>query len=311
MGVGFVLEEIYYRHLLSSLHPESPQRLAAVEGGLKKSGLADGMTKLTPLQSNKLITEYVLKIHSQDHINSIRSCRQTNEAAPAAVAGVLGAVDAVCQGLVKNAFCAVRPPGHHAHNNTAHYDGVCQGQGFCFINNIAVAARYAQQACGCRNVLIIDWDYHHGNGTEWSFYDDPSVMFFSTHALYAYPGTGYPDREGRNDGQGYNLNVPLSCGAGDIELLDAWENQLMPRLSELDFKPDIILISAGFDSRRNDPIGDFDITDKGFFRITKEALRLADSFCNGRLISVLEGGYNLQGLASAATAHVKALAGIP
>jgi acetoin utilization deacetylase AcuC-like enzyme len=193
------------------------------------------------------------------------------------------------EGEIKNAFCAIRPPGHHAHDNTAHYDGRGQGEGFCFFNNVAIAARYAQKVYNCKNILILDWDYHHG------------------HALYAYPGTGSEDKHGTGDGLGYNLNVPFHGYADDSDIIDAWNNKLMPKLDELQFKPDFVFISAGFDSREDDLLGTFSFSDSCFSELTKIAMGIADTHCQGRLISTLEGGYNPEGQAQAVCAHVEAL----
>ena len=174
---------------------------------------------------------------------------------------------------------------------------------------MAIAARHIQSHKGMDNILIIDWDYHHGNGTEWSFYSDPSVFFFSTHILWGYPGTGFPDHKGEGKGDGYTLNIPLPDGAGDKEIINAWNEQFIPYLEHIKFTPDFILISAGFDSREEDYLGTFRITDEGFSRLTETALELADRYCGGRLLSVLEGGYNPAGLASAVHAHLEVLSG--
>jgi len=304
---GYIYNEKYQQHSLSPLHPESAQRLKAIQELLNKTGLIQKIEHLEPLVDEKLLINSILKIHSQAHINSITADSHLTEPAFLAVAGVLGAVDAVSTGRVHNAFCAVRPPGHHAHNNGAHCDGRLQGEGFCFFNNVAIGARYAQVKHEYNKILILDWDYHHGNGTEWAFYDDPSVLFFSTHALYNYPGSGHQNRTGIGPGAGYNLNVPLKDFADDDDIISAWENELLPKLEELKFTPDFVFISAGFDSRKDDYLGNFAITDHGFARLTDIALTIAHKSCNGRLVSVLEGGYNPQGLAQAVCAHLEAL----
>ena len=211
-------------------------------------------------------------------------------------------------GRMENVFCAVRPPGHHAHNFGANCEGRFQGEGFCFFNNVAVGARYAQRRHHVGRVLIVDWDYHHGNGTEWFFYDDPSVFYFSTHSLYDYPVTGFPDRRGKGKGKGFNLNVPLPGRAGDGEIMAAYESVLLPALRDLGFRPDLVMISAGFDARVDDPLGTFAVTDKGYLELTRFVKSLAQTFCQGRLVSVLEGGYNPQGMAQAVSVHLRALA---
>jgi acetoin utilization deacetylase AcuC-like enzyme len=216
-----------------------------------------------------------------------------------AAGGVLDAVDAVMDGRARNAFCVVRPPGHHA---TA-----SRGMGFCLLNNIALAARYAQRRYGVERVLIVDWDVHHGNGTQEIFYRDPSVFFFSTHQWPLYPGTGRADETGAGAGQGTTMNFPFPAGSGRREILSAVEDALMPA-ADL-FRPDLVLISAGFDSRSGDPLGRFTLTDEDFADLTQRVMELADRHAGGRLVSMLEGGYNIEGLASATAAHVKVLMG--
>ena len=216
-----------------------------------------------------------------------------------AAGGVLNATDAVMAGTVKNAFCAVRPPGHHATPS--------RGMGFCIYNNVAIAARYLQKVHGVGRVLIVDWDYHHGNGTQDTFYEDPSVFYFSTHHYGAYPGTGNPSEKGAGKGVGTTLNVALPAGAGDAQFLQAFETMLVPAARA--FKPDFILISAGFDAMRNDVLGRFDVTPDGFAALTRVVVRLANELCQGRVVSVLEGGYRLDGLAASVAAHVKVLQG--
>ena len=179
--------------------------------------------------------------------------------------------------------------------------------GFCIYNNVALAARYIQEVHKLRRVLIVDWDYHHGNGTQDIFYEDGSVFYFSTHHFGAYPGTGHPAETGIGEGTGTTLNVPLPVGAGDAQILQALEGKLVPAARK--FKPDFILISAGFDAMRNDLLGRLDITPEGFAAITRVVVKLADELCEGRVVSVLEGGYRLDGLADSVTAHVKALQG--
>lgn len=293
---GIVLDKLFLLHQLEPGHPESPLRLEMIMRYLARAGLLEGLERLSFVDS---IEPHLLAIHTQEHINSIRNRYPDSYPLVKAVVGAaLSAVDAVCTGSVRNAFCATRPPGHHATNTG-------REEGFCFFNAVAVAARYAQSRYNLRNILIVDWDYHHGNGTELAFYKDPDVLFFSTHDYYAYPGTGSPARSGEGKGKGFNINVHLDCGASDEDIIRAFREKLMPAANK--FRPELILISAGFDSRKEDLLGCFDITDQGFITLTEMMMTLADKYCDGRLVSILEGGYNPHGLACAAVAHATTL----
>ena len=312
---GYLYDDLFLEHELERGHPESPLRLAALHSIIAQSPLYEKLTPLSPIVEEKKITPWIATTHTPAHIDSVRECGITGRVAFRAVGGILAAIDAVYGGAIDNAFCALRPPGHHAHND-AHKDGFRKGEGFCFFNNVAIAARYAQRKWECANILIVDWDYHHGNGTEDSFYDDPTVFYFSTHRLHAYPGTGYPLRTGEGKGKGYNLNVPLPSPSNpygrvtDENIISAFEKHLFPRLRSSGFQPDLILISAGFDSRGNDLLGDFSITDDGFYRLTEMVVRYAGDICGGKIVSALEGGYNPEGLASAGLSHVRGLLGL-
>lgn len=309
---AYVYDDIFLEHELDRFHPESPVRLAALHAFIAESGLLEKLVHIAPLTEKKAIIEQIARIHTRDHIENVLACRKTGTVALRAVGGVMAAVDAVCSGNADNAFCALRPPGHHAHNEV-NKDGPCQGEGFCFFNNVAVAARYAQSRWNLKNILIIDWDYHHGNGSEDAFYNDQTVFFFSTHRLQAYPGTGYPLRKGDGAGDGYNLNIPLPSPdrpygkVTDEDLFAAFNNHLLPHLKTMNFTPGLILISAGFDSRTGDTLGDFSITDQGFYHMTELVMNYAKETCGGKIVSALEGGYNPEGLASAGLAHLKAL----
>jgi len=310
---GLLYDEIYLRHLAgNSGHPERPERLVFIRDALDKAGL---LQNLYPIKPRRVIQDELELVHKPSYIalvrrelSNVQGVRQLStgdtlvskdslEAAEFAAGGVLNAVDAVMEGKVKNAFAAVRPPGHHATPT--------RGMGFCIFNNVAIAARYVQKKYGVQRVLIVDWDYHHGNGTQETFYQDGSVFYFSTHHYGAYPGTGSPAETGAGKGAGKILNVPLPPGASDAQIVEAFQTKLVP--AARNFKPDFILISAGFDGMRNDLLGVFDITPAGFASITRIVVDLARELCQGRLVSVLEGGYRLDGLAESVLAHVRVL----
>jgi acetoin utilization deacetylase AcuC-like enzyme len=226
-------------------------------------------------------------------------CEESGEVALHAVGGVIDVLDAVLGGRVQNGFCAVRPPSHHAKPAAA--------MGFCLFNNVAIAARHAQKHHGLDRVAIIDWDVHHGNGTQEIFYSDGSVLYFSTHQWPWYPGTGHFSETGEGKGAGLTINCPLPAGSGRHEILGAFRDRLLPALE--DFRPELLLISAGFDSRAGDPLGYFLLTDDDFADLTDMLLDFAARACGNRVVSVLEGGYNLAGLGKAVAAHVGRLAG--
>jgi len=312
---GLVYDDVYLKHLSgNSGHPERPERLTAIWDGLQKAGLTRDVRRIPPRRATD---DELALVHDRSYVALVRRelsdvrgyeelstgdtlvSRDSLDAALSAAGGVLNAVDAVMKGTVRNAFCAVRPPGHHA--------GPARGQGFCIFNNVAIAARYVQKTYGVRRVLIVDQDYHHGNGTQDIFYEDGSVLYFSTHHFGAYPGTGAASETGRGKGAGKILNVPMPPGAGDAEFLQAFETKLVPAARA--FKPEFILISAGFDGMRRDVLGLFDITPQGFAGIARVVVNLANELCGGRLVSVLEGGYRLDGLAESVAAHVSVLEG--
>ncbi|OUR73555.1 histone deacetylase [Methylophaga sp. 42_8_T64] len=293
---GLVIDERFIEHHISPAHPESPARYQAISEQLLQQNLLSKLVLIKPKDN----VEALLKlIHSEQHIESIKQAGLVaHQHAMLATGAVLAAVDAVGQQQVSNAFCASRPPGHHALNTG-------QEEGFCYYNHAALAARYVQQQYKLEKILIVDWDYHHGNGTEWAFYNDPSVLYFSTHDKFAYPGTGFPEREGEGEGKGFNINVHLGCGTTDDDIITVFEQRLRPAVAM--FKPDFIIISAGFDSREDDLLGCHKITDQGFAQLTKIVKNLAQQHCHGRLVSLLEGGYNIQGNASAVISHLTEL----
>ena len=275
-------------------HPETAARLTAIMDLLDARGVFDNNPIITP---ESVAISLIETIHGPDLIKKVEAhcyakipldpdtivCKDSFNVALLAVGGAVQAVSETKDG--GTAFALVRPPGHHAEPNRA--------MGFCLFNNIAIAARYAQSQ-GMPRVLIVDWDAHHGNGTQNAFYSDPSVLYFSTHHYPHFPGTGWLDEVGEGDGVGYNINVPLSGGANDVDYVYVFNKLLVP--IALQFKPDIILVSAGQDAHVNDPLGGMKLTSAGFGKLASIVKGLADSTC-GRTALVLEGGYNLKALA--------------
>jgi acetoin utilization deacetylase AcuC-like enzyme len=291
-------------------HPEQIGRYTAVYNALSSAGLLSKALVLDPRVATddelalvhdrsyiELVEREVAQNRSQLSTGDTAMNRQSSEAARIAVGSALNAVDAVCRDAVTNAFCLTRPPGHHA--------SAGRGMGFCLFNTIAVAARYAQTKFGLGRVAIVDWDVHHGNGTQDIFYNDGSVLFFSTHQWPLYPGTGARNERGAGNGEGLTINCPFPAGSGREEIIGAFERYFMPAATE--FKPDMLLISAGFDSRMGDPLGQFTLTDQDFEDLTSMMLDVASTNCGGCVVSVLEGGYNLAGLSKAVEAHVRVL----
>jgi acetoin utilization deacetylase AcuC-like enzyme len=282
-----------------------------VTAALNQAGLTKSLLRI---ESRNATEDEILTCHTAEYLkiakdDIARGARDLStgdtavgsksmEVAVKAVGGVLNAVDAVFSGKAPNAFCAVRPPGHHATQD--------RGMGFCIFNNVAIAARYAQNKHGVERVLIADWDVHHGNGTQDIFYSDGSVFFFSTHQYPWYPGTGAASETGEGKGRNTTLNCPLPAGSGHGEVVEhAFREKLASAVHQ--FKPDLVIVSAGFDSRAGDPLGRFTLSDDDLVQLTKLMMELADRHSKGRLISVLEGGYSLDGLAAGVAAHVRTL----
>jgi acetoin utilization deacetylase AcuC-like enzyme len=308
---GIAFDPIVRRHDTGPGHPERPARVSAVFDYLRYTGLLDSLDQLDVRQASD---DDLALVHTRPYIELVkREVEQRREqlstgdtviseasleSARAAAGCALSATDAVLSRRVQNAFCLVRPPGHHADSR--------RGMGFCLFNNVAIAARHAQRRHRVERVLIVDWDVHHGNGTQAIFYRDPSVLFFSTHQSPWYPGTGAAEETGAGDAQGLTINCPFPAGSGRAEILAAFRDRLFP--AAVKFAPELVLISAGFDSRIDDPLGQFKLEDRDFAELTTMLLELAPT-AQGRIVSVLEGGYNLQGLASACHAHVTSLLG--
>ncbi|HSR10421.1 MAG TPA: histone deacetylase, partial [Thermodesulfobacteriota bacterium] len=227
------------------------------------------------------------------------ACSRSYDAARLAAGGTLAAVDKVVAGEAPNAFAMIRPPGHHAESNRA--------MGFCLFNNVAVAACYALEKHGLKKALIIDWDLHHGNGTQHSFYERADVLYFSTHQYPYYPGTGFYSETGGGAGKGFTVNVPLPAGPGDGEYVRVFEEILEP--IALEYRPDIVFVSAGFDIYHQDPLGGMQVTPRGFADLARIVLEFAQKTCGGKVIFVLEGGYHLEGLRDSAREVMKTLSG--
>ena len=286
-------------------HPECADRLRYIEKAMTSPAFSSLSRQTPPLGSEQQIR----LIHPQFHIDAILEAIPdqgknyldqdtvlspgSKSAAFLAVGAVCDAVDKVLTGKANNAFCAIRPPGHHAEPQLA--------MGFCLFNNIAIAAAYARHHYQLERIAIVDFDVHHGNGTQTAFYNQPTVLYASSHQMPLYPGTGYPSETG----VGNIINVPLTAGDSGVEFRHKYSNIILPALKK--FKPDLLLISAGFDAHKDDPLASIMLIEDDFKWLTEELMAIADSCCNSRIISALEGGYNLNALASSVAIHVKTL----
>jgi acetoin utilization deacetylase AcuC-like enzyme len=303
-----VWDQRYLLHETGAWHPERPERLEAIRQVLEKRPVGKKVERMEP----RLATvEEIALVHEFEYVKKIEKTAghelqldpdtsvspQSWMAARLAVGGLLSCVDEVIEGRVENAFAFVRPPGHHAEKARA--------MGFCLFNNVAIAAEYALRNKGCQKILIVDYDVHHGNGTQWSFYDRPDVFYISAHRYPFYPGTGARREEGEGKGKGYTLNVPFPGGEGDHEYLKAFDQDVIP--AALDFQPDLVLVSAGYDAHRLDPIGGMNVTAEGFAQMTDKIVEVAKKTCDGRVVMVLEGGYSLEGLSESVEATLQAL----
>jgi acetoin utilization deacetylase AcuC-like enzyme len=305
-GTAFLADAIAKEHDPGPGHPEQPARWDAAIRGL-------GGNKLNDSPPRSAIEGELALCHTPAYIQTVKRDvasgssqlstgdtdinRRSYDVALRATGTCLNGIDLVMKGTAKNAFCIVRPPGHHA--------SASRGMGFCLFNNIAIAARYAQRKHGAERVVIADWDVHHGNGTQDIFYSDGSVFFFSTHQSPWYPGTGDARETGEGAGKGATVNCPFAAGAGRDQILGVFRDRLAKAMDQ--FRPDLVLLSAGFDSRQDDPLGRFVLTDTDFADLTTLMLEVADKHAKGRLVSILEGGYNLSGLTRAVAAHSQSL----
>ncbi len=313
---GYVYAQRYQLHDPGTWHPERPARLRAIHNALKDADLLELLVLLRP---DYAPLEWVERLHTPDYIKRFKEaceqgqkifmsqdcgiCPDSYRTALLAVGGVMLAVEAIMGDRVDNAFCAVRPPGHHAERDRA--------RGFCFFNNVALGAVYALEHFNVERVAIIDWDVHHGNGTQHLFEEDPRVFYVSLHEdpQHCYPGTGYRREEGKGLGQGFTLNLPLPPHSDDRDYLAALKKEALPRLQA--FAPQFVFICAGFDAHVSDPLAHMDMTREGFREMGQLLLDLAQETAAGRLVTVLEGGYNLEVLEECAEDHVRLLMGIP
>ena len=303
-----VIDQGYLKHLPGESHPERPERIQAL---LNLAGALDKqMFELaSPRAATRADVEYT---HGADHVRLVEStskhnryaldgdtitCRDSFGVALLAVGGFLTLLDAIASKQSSNGFALVRPPGHHALRDHA--------MGFCLFNTMAIGAEYLKRVCGAKKILIMDWDVHHGNGTQAAFYDDPTVLFISTHQFPFYPGSGAVNETGVAAGEGFTLNVPLPAGCTDAEYLQVFQDIVVPAAEK--FQPDWILVSAGFDPHRRDPLGGMNVTEEGFGAMARLLLMLANRFADGRIAFLLEGGYDLAGLRDSVAAVLAAM----
>ena len=312
---GFLYDEAYLLHDTGSYHPETSERLTSIYNGIKEAGL---LSRLILLKGKPAEMKWIESVHDISYIRRFEElcfsgkkmldypdnqmCTFTYETALLAVGGILNAASLVMKGDLDNVFCAVRPPGHHAEKNKA--------MGFCYFNNVAIAAKYIQQEWGIKKVMIVDFDVHHGNGTQHIFEQDPTVFYYSIHQhpSFAYPGTGREFEYGTGEGYGFTKNSLALPGWGDEDYKRLIENDLLPAFER--FEPEIVITSTGFDAHVDDDMSDIKISTEGFSWIMKKTFDMAEKYAKGRLISVLEGGYSLARLPELAKNHVEILLNI-
>jgi acetoin utilization deacetylase AcuC-like enzyme len=309
---GIVQDPRYADHCTDPDNPECPDRVTALYTMLQAPDMRENFTDIAPGPADE---EDLLLVHTADYIRRLERTRgrdrtsldpdtQTSsfsyDTALLAVGGFCRAIELVHAGKLDNAMALVRPPGHHAERSKA--------MGFCLYNNVAVGVRYAQNRLGLGRILVVDWDLHHGNGTQSCFEDDPSVLYFSIHQFASYPGGGKFKEIGKGPGEGRTVNIPLRAGCGDAEYVSIFEQILRPMA--LEFEPELILVSAGFDIHQSDPLGGMRVTPRGFAGLTRSILTTADNCCGGKVVMTLEGGYNLAGLRDSVKAVLQELAGL-
>ena len=329
---GFSTSPRFVEHITGPQHPERPDRIRAIFKAVRDAGLIDspnpfadfdldfglrseGGAKLLELSPQPAEDRWLLTCHTPAQIEHVdRVCAagggvldegdtpvgpNSAEIARLSLGSLLGCCDAVMQGRCRRAFSSARPPGHHAEPHRA--------MGFCLFSNVAIAARYLQRQYGLERVAIVDFDVHHGNGTQACLEDDPTVLFVSLHQdpKTCYPGTGYESEIGIRAGRGFTLNIPLPPGTTDELYLQAIDRRVLPVLDR--FKPQVLLLSAGFDAHSDDPLAEMELTEDGFAQITERMVQAASVHCDGKIISALEGGYNLRALGRSVVAHLRSL----
>ena len=310
LRTAYIYDPLFLNHDTGSRHPERSERLVSAHGHLSQQEWFNDLYQLKPAPAD---LQWVRTVHDPGYVERIEReclagerhidtpdvtvCTSSYEVALTATGSLLEITDQVMSGNVDNGFAMVRPPGHHAETSEA--------MGFCLFNSVAVAARYLQQKHELEKILILDWDVHHGNGTQHTFEHDPTVFYISLHQFPHYPGTGRASETGIGAGEGATLNCPMSPGAGDDQYREAFEQIILPRARA--FNPDAILLSAGFDAHHADPLGQVNLVNDSYVWMTRQMMELADACCQGRLISVLEGGYDLDALAESVAAHVRVL----
>ncbi|MGH7896816.1 MAG: histone deacetylase family protein [Candidatus Binatia bacterium] len=310
MRTGILNDDSFLAHDTGAGHPERPDRLLAISR-LLATNPRPGIEQVA---ARAATFEELVRVHAPGHVARVAATAgvpegafdadtpfsaRSYEAARRAAGGLLALVDAVMKGEVDNGFAFVRPPGHHAEADRA--------MGFCLFNNVAVAAAHLRQHHRLARVLIVDWDVHHGNGTQHSFYRDPSVLFLSSHQYPFYPGTGAATEVGIGEGEGFTLNLPFPAGYGDGEYLEAYLEIVQPVARR--FRPEFVLVSAGFDAHRRDPLAQMDVSENGFANLARMLLGVAREHAGNRLVAVLEGGYDLAGLTASVAAVLDEMSG--
>ena len=317
MTTAVLVDPIYLEHETPPGHPERPDRLRVLWQWLDgyERGREDHLAPLLRLSASRQATlEQIGLVHSPHHIELIKATAgrtlqaidpdtytspRSFDVALNAVGGLLDVIDAVMTGGADNGMALVRPPGHHAEPDRA--------MGFCLFNNIAIGARYLTSHYGLSRVAVIDWDVHHGNGTQKCFYSDADVLFLSTHQYPYYPGTGAAVETGDGDGEGFTVNVPMPAGCGDDEYLASFDEIIIPVVRA--FAPEFVMVSAGFDAHRRDPLAEMRVSDQGFAALATKVLDVAGECAGGRCVAVLEGGYSLDALRDSVQATLEVFAG--